>query len=119
MSDEYGDKTEEATPRKRQEARDDGRIPKSPELSVAAMLLGSALVLSSVIPVVASQLMSIMGSGLASVGDPAFSGDAAIKTLQALGWRTLGAISLVASSMAAIALVVNGAQARGVFSLKP
>lgn len=119
MADEYGDKTEEATPHKRQEARDDGRIAKSPELSAAAMLLGTALVLSSVVPIIASQLMSIMGSGLASVGDPAFSGEAAVKTLQGLGWRTLKAILLAATSMAAIALVVNGAQARGVFSLKP
>jgi flagellar biosynthetic protein FlhB len=119
MSDQYGDKTEEATPRKRQEAREDGRIPKSPELSVAAMLLGSALVLTSVIPRIGTLLMSMMGSGLASAGDPAFTGDGAIRTMQSLGWRTLGAVTLAASAMAAIALVVNGAQARGVFSMKP
>jgi flagellar biosynthetic protein FlhB len=36
-----------------------------------------------------------------------------------LGWRTLSAIMLVGGSMAAIALVVNAGQARGVLSLKP
>ena len=119
MSDDYGDKTEEATPKKRQEAQDEGRIPKSPELSVAVLLLGIALVLTAVIPHVASRLFAIMGEGLASVGDPSFSAESAIKTLQMLGWRTLSTILMVGCSMGAIALVINAVQARGVFSLKP
>jgi len=119
MADDYGDKTEEATPKKRQEAQDEGRIPKSPELSVAVLLLGIALVLTSIVPHVASRLFAIMGEGLASAGDTSFSAESAIKTLQALGWRTLSAILLVASAMAGISLVINAVQARGVFSLKP
>ena len=35
MSDQFGEKTEEATPRKRQEARDEGRIPRSQEGELA------------------------------------------------------------------------------------
>lgn len=119
MADEYGDKTEEATPKKRQEAQDEGRIPKSPELSVAVLLLGIALVLTAVVPHVASRLFAIMGEGLASAGDKSFSAESAIKTLQMLGWRALSAILMVAASMGGIALVVNAAQARGVLSLKP
>jgi flagellar biosynthetic protein FlhB len=119
MSDDYGDKTEEATPKKRQEAQDEGRIPKSPELSVAVLLLGIALILTAVVPHVASRLFAIMGEGLASAGDTSFSAESAIKTLQMLGWRTLTTILMVGGSMAAIALVINGVQARGVFSLKP
>jgi len=119
MADDYGDKTEEATPKKRQEAQDEGRIPKSPELSVAVLLLGIALVLTAVVPHVASRLLTVMGEGLASAGDTSLTTDSAIKTLQMLGWRTLSTILMVAASMAVIALVVNAAQARGVFSLKP
>jgi flagellar biosynthetic protein FlhB len=119
MSDDYGDKTEEATPKRRQEAQEEGRIPKSPELSVAILLLGIALVLTAIVPHVASRLFAIMGEGLASVGDTSFSAESAISTLQMLGWRTLSTILLVAASMAVIALVVNGVQAKGVFSLKP
>lgn len=119
MSDDYGDKTEEATPKKRQEAQEEGRIPKSPELSVAVLLLAIALMLTAVVPHIASRLFAIMGEGLASMGDASFSTESAVKTLQALGWRTLSAILLVAASMGAIALVVNAAQAHGVFSLKP
>jgi flagellar biosynthetic protein FlhB len=119
MSDDFGDKTEEATPKKRQEAQEEGRIPKSPELSVAVLLLGIALVLTAVVPHVASRLFAIMGEGLASAGDTSFSTESAVKTLQMLGWRTLSAILMVAASMGVIALVVNAAQARGVLSIKP
>ena len=119
MADDYGDKTEEATPKKRQEAQDEGRIPKSPELSVAVLLLGIALVLTAAVPHVASRLFAMMGEGLASAGDTSFSAESAIKTLQMFGWRTLSTILIVAASMGAIALVVNAVQARGVLSLKP
>jgi flagellar biosynthetic protein FlhB len=119
MSDDYGDKTEEATPKKRQEALEEGRIPKSPELSVAILLLGIALMLTAVVPHVASRMFAIMGEGLASAGDTSFSAEGAIKTLQMLGWRALSSILLVAASMAGIALAINGAQAHGVLSLKP
>jgi len=119
MADDFGEKTEEATPRKRQEARDEGRVPRSQELSVALLLLGIALVLTSVIPTVGHRLMDVMGAGLASAGDPVFSGAGAVHEIQSIGWRTLGTISLVSCSMAAIALVVNGVQARGVFTSNP
>lgn len=119
MADQFGERTEEATPRKRQEAHDEGRIPKSQELSVAVLLLGIALMLTTVIPRVGTRLMGIMGSSLAALGDPAFSGEGAIHVLQGLGWQTLAAICTVAVAMLGIALAVNAAQARGVLSLEP
>jgi flagellar biosynthetic protein FlhB len=119
MADQGGERTEEATPRKRQEARDEGRIPRSNELTVAAALLTMALVLNTIAPRVAARLLAMMGSSLASAGDPAFSGEGAIRILQGLGWQTLGTIALMACAMAGVALVVNAAQARGVVSWKP
>lgn len=119
MAEQEGEKTEEATPRKRQEARDEGRIPRSQELPVAVLLLGTALVLTSVIPTVASQLMRIVGSSLASAGDPSFTGESAVKMVQHIAAQAGGAILLVAGSMAGIALAVGAVQARGVLSAKP
>lgn len=119
MSDQMGEKTEDATPRKRQEARDEGRIPRSQELTVAAALLGMALVINAVAPRVASRLMAMMGSGLASAGDPSFNADGAIHILQGLGWQTLGTICLIGCAMGVIALVVNLGQARGVMTFTP
>ncbi len=40
MSDDGQERTEEATPKKRQDAFDDGKIPKSQELTIAVLLLG-------------------------------------------------------------------------------
>lgn len=42
---DVGDRTEEATPRKLQEARKKGRVARSPDLSAALILLGAVLVL--------------------------------------------------------------------------
>ncbi len=42
---EVGDRTEEATPRKLQEARSKGRVARSPDLSAALILLGVVVVL--------------------------------------------------------------------------
>lgn len=119
MSEQAGERTEEATPRKRQEARDEGRIPRSQELTTAAALLTMAFALNTIVPHVASRLMATMGSGLASAGDPAFSAESAVRMLQGLGWQTLGTIALIACAMAGVALLVNAGQARGVVSFKP
>ncbi len=47
MAEDFGDRTEQATPRKRQEARERGQVARSPDLTVGVLLLGafSALLL--------------------------------------------------------------------------
>lgn len=45
MADEYGDKTEAPTPKRRQEAREQGDIARSTDLTAAAVLLGGILLL--------------------------------------------------------------------------
>src|SRR6476619_336576 len=62
------ERTEEATTRRREEARDDGRIPRSQELTVAVSLLGSAAVLATLTPFAARKLIEVMGGGLSSIG---------------------------------------------------
>src|SRR5580692_6251846 len=47
MPDEGGEKTEQPTPRRRQEARDAGQIARSPDLSAAVLLLGILILLKS------------------------------------------------------------------------
>jgi len=46
MADDYGDKTEAPTPRRRLEAREQGNIARSHDLSSAVMLLGMLLMLN-------------------------------------------------------------------------
>jgi len=46
MADDFGDKTEAPTPRRRIEAREQGNIARSPDLSSAVMLLGMLVMLN-------------------------------------------------------------------------
>src|SRR5947208_1427125 len=46
MAEDFGDKTEAPTPRRRLEAREQGNVPRSADLSSAVMLLGMLLMLN-------------------------------------------------------------------------
>ncbi|HLL88653.1 MAG TPA: EscU/YscU/HrcU family type III secretion system export apparatus switch protein, partial [Tepidisphaeraceae bacterium] len=45
MADDAGEKTEAPTPRRRQEARDQGNIARSPDLAAAVATVGGMLLL--------------------------------------------------------------------------
>jgi flagellar biosynthetic protein FlhB len=47
MAEDMGDKTEAATPRRREEAREQGQVAKSADLTAAALLLGFLLLMNS------------------------------------------------------------------------
>ena len=46
MAEQEGDKTEAPTPRRRQEAREQGNIARSPDVTSAALMLAVLLLLS-------------------------------------------------------------------------
>src|SRR5665213_2586979 len=47
MAEDMGDKTEAPTPKRRQEAREQGNIAKSPDLTAAVLLIGALMLLRS------------------------------------------------------------------------
>lgn len=47
MADEYGEKTEAPTPRRRQEAREQGQVARSQDLTGAVMIVGAILLLNA------------------------------------------------------------------------
>ncbi len=119
MADSEAEKTEDATQHRRDEAREDGKIPKSPELTVAASLLGSAAVLSMLAPVAGQGLFQIMGSGLASVGTMTLDGESAITLIRTTAMHAFAAtFGLIAATTGAAAVMAT-LQARGTLSLKP
>ena len=120
MSDSSdAEKTEEATQHKKDEAREEGRIPKSNELTVALLLLGSAIVLNTAGRSLTSTVFHISGDVLANVGTMQIDAGSATVLLRDIGWRVVAAIGLFISAMGGIALSVTALQARGVLSLKP
>src|SRR4051794_41979922 len=65
-----GEKTEKATPKRRQEARKKGQVAKSPDLNGAVVLLVSLFALSIWGPHIWEQLGASMRSTLAMIAQP-------------------------------------------------
>lgn len=119
MSDSEQEKTEAPTAKKRQDAAEEGRVPRSQELSAAVLLLASALALNATGPGLGRALRDVMGAGLGFGGAVGLTGPAAVALLRTLGWKTLGALAAFLGAMMGSALVIGAAQARGTFSMKP
>jgi flagellar biosynthetic protein FlhB len=119
MADSEAEKTEDATPHRRNEAREDGKIPKSPELTVAASLLGSAAVLSMLAPVAGQGLFQILGSGLANVGSLTLDGESATTLIRTTAMHAFAATFGLIAAITGAAGVMATLQARGTLSLKP
>lgn len=118
-ADTEAERTEEATPRKREEAREEGRIPRSQELTVAASLLASAAVISSVAPIAGRGLFEIMGHSLANIGNISLDLDSAISLLRETGVRAFVSTIGMVVAMTLASFVMAALQARGIWSVKP
>lgn len=113
------ERTEDATPKRRDDAREEGRIPRSAELTIAVSLLGSAAVLSALAPVAGKALTEIMGTGLANIGTMQIDAHSAPLILRETAMRAFSATLGLVAAMTGGTLAVAALQARGVLSLKP
>ncbi len=114
-----GERTEEATQRRRDDAYNDGRVPRSQELTIAMSLLGSAAVLTGMTPVAAHGLFMIMGHALGNLGGISLDRDSATTLLRETGARAFAAMIGLILAMGGAGFVMAALQARGVMSLKP
>ena len=115
MAESDQEKTEAPTPKRREEARDEGRVPRSQELMTASMLVTAALALKQLSPGLGNTMLAIFGNGLASAGEE-LDGASAIELIQSTGWHTLTALGALLAVLALGALAVGAAQARGTWS---
>lgn len=117
MADDQ-ERTEEATPKKRADAHEEGRVPRSQELNTAALLLGSALILGGLGPAMGEGLAGLFARSLAGIA--AAPGDAAgaAKLLQETGWQVMAATAPLLLALTGVALGINAVQARGVLTSK-
>ncbi|HUE96616.1 MAG TPA: flagellar biosynthesis protein FlhB [Longimicrobiaceae bacterium] len=113
------EKTERATPRKREEAHREGQVPRSQELTTAFMLLGGALVVNTLAPVLGSTVLTTFHHWMVLVGSSTLDAQTTISALQLTGWKVMAGLSLFLCALAGITLAVNVGQARGVLSGKP
>lgn len=119
MADESGEKTEAPTGKRLEDARADGQIAKSPELTTAAFLLGSTMTLSIAGPPLWRFLLDTMGQSLATSSDLERTGVSSIPWLQTMGFRTLVAMIGLMGALAAIAVMMGLLQTGGLLTSKP
>jgi flagellar biosynthesis protein FlhB len=115
---EGAERTEEATPKRRQEARDEGRLAKSQELTIAASLLGSALVIGSALPMLGQALLDLFGGSLSSLHTMTPTAEGAAVMFRTAAGKTMAATATVLASLAAAGIALSVAQAKGTFSTK-
>ena len=113
------ERTEEATPRRRDEARTDGKIPRSAELTIAASLLGSAVVINTLAPIAGHGLFTIMGHSLSSLGSVSLDVSSATMLIRETAVRAFAATAGLIVAMVSATFIVAALQARGVVSMKP
>jgi flagellar biosynthetic protein FlhB len=115
---ETGEKTEEPTGKRLEEAREKGQIAKSPELVTAAFLLGSLMVFSFAGPPLWRFLVESMGGTLATAGELAGENAGLITYLQTIGFRTILATVSAMAALAVIAIAVQAMQTGGLLTTK-
>ncbi len=115
---ESGEKTEAPTGKRLQEAKEEGQIAKSPEITTAAFLLGSIMTMSFAGPPLWNFLISTMGKNLSIAGDRDRGTMAMIAWVQSMGYDTLIALGGILAAMASIAITVQYAQSGGMISGK-
>lgn len=119
MADNDQERTEQATPKRRQEALEKGQIPRSRELTTALLLLSGAVVTGPMAVKIAAGLRDLTGYTLANpTMVPTDVANLSI-WLRHLLIEVLLLLSLPLAVLVFVAGGVGAAQARGVLTLEP
>jgi flagellar biosynthesis protein FlhB len=113
------EKTEAPTQKRRDDAQEEGRIPRSQELTTSFVLLGSAMLLNLMGATMGTQVLSMFTDGLAAVGSAPLGTDSAVGLMRSLGTRSMAVVGVWGGALALLGLAIAAPQARGVLSLKP
>jgi flagellar biosynthetic protein FlhB len=116
-SDDGQERTEAATQKRRDEARREGRIPRSQELSAATLLLAGTGALAMVGgAALATQTVHMLAFGAGRLTAVPLSPADVVTMLRVMGRGTLLAMLPLLLGIGGLSLLVNAVQARGVIS---
>lgn len=118
MADTDQEKTEQATPRRREESYREGRVPRSQELGTAALLLTAALSVQVLSPVLGGAVKEMFGAGLYFAGAGVRDSDGAVGLFAGMMQSMLGSVVIIMMATVACGLAVGAAQGRGVIATK-
>jgi flagellar biosynthetic protein FlhB len=119
MADEsFQEKTEAPTPKRREEAREKGQVPRSPEVGSALLLLAAAGAIHVGGATLVDGILTVFDASARSVAAPPVGVAGVAAWLRSLGWTTLGAIAPVVLGISGVAVAAGAAQARGTLTFK-
>src|SRR5690349_10141822 len=96
MAEEDGERTEAPTPRRRQEAREQGQVARSQDLTGAVLIVGAILLLSAFGRDLVAALRALLGDSLAlRGGGRAMTGAALAEALRSLAHVALALAPLL------------------------
>lgn len=116
MAEGNGDKTEAPTPRRRQEARDQGNIARSPDISVALILLGMMVLLHATGPRMVEVLKTLIHQMLGPDSFSNLSDSSAPGGLLAAVYSFAAVMAPLLIGVVLIAIIGNVAQVGFVFN---
>ncbi|HWA55853.1 MAG TPA: flagellar biosynthesis protein FlhB [Gemmatimonadales bacterium] len=119
-NDDGQERTEAPTQKRRDEARKEGRVPRSQELSGATLLLAGTGTLAAVGgAALATQSVHLLGTGAAHLTALPLSDGDVIRMLREMARSALLAMLPFLLGVGGITLLVNAVQARGVITPEP
>jgi len=119
MPGDAGEKTEPATPRRRQEARERGQIARSTDLGAALLLLGGLLCLRWFAPRMIAALMQVMRDNLSLPEAAAGPGLDVIAVLTSVGLLALAAAGPILAGLVVVSLLAGFMQVGFLFTWHP
>lgn len=111
------EKTEAPTQKKRDEAKEEGKVPRSSELTTSAALIASAMLLNASVPM-ATTMRDLFADGLRASGSAALGMDSAIALLRSTSVRGGAVVAAWGGALILVSLAFAAPQARGVFTGK-
>lgn len=120
MSDSSGqEKTHSATPRRRKQAAEKGQTPKSQEVTTAFLLLGGAAAATMLASGAGRAVGDIFSLSVHSLSALPLGPVSTASYLQRIVLRSFTGVAPILLLLAAVALLVAGAQGRGVVTAQP
>jgi flagellar biosynthesis protein FlhB len=119
MADTDLEKTEAPTPKRLQDAANDGKVARSQELMIAASLLGGSLVLAKMGPETGERLAALFSHTLTVAGTMELTTSTAAQLLRETGWNAFVSVIGLLAALSAAPILIATAQAKGTFTMKP
>src|SRR3954466_7705853 len=102
MAEQEGDKTEAPTPRRRQEAREQGNIARSPDVTSAALMLAVLLLLSVSGPRLAASMRGLLEQMLSARSLHSFDSSLGLDAFASAKTKTGGALPPLPGGVVAV-----------------